>query len=116
MGKITITIITLVLLCSGAHASEGSEPYSPSKLEWFAMDMNVSSKTDISDGGMMMMFVGLEKSNEVLIYVRYLPSADRELINTRIKNARELIKIRAKNYGWDNWLKIKEDVKMENLK
>ncbi len=96
MRKITILISILLLVSSAAYSSEGSVPYTPSRLEWFAMDMNVSSATDVSDAGIAMVFVYLEKSNEILIYVRYLPTSDRELVNKRINNARELIKIKAK--------------------
>ncbi len=116
MKKISILILLILILFSSvAYSTEGSTPYIPSRLEWFAMEMNVNSSTDFGDDGITMKFVGLEKTNEILIFVRYLPKADREILNTRINYARKLIKIIAKNYGWDKWLKIKEDVKMANL-
>ena len=46
----------------------------------------------------------------ILIYVRYLPTVNREVMNTYIDAAREVIKITAKSYGWDKWLKIREDI------
>lgn len=49
-------------------------------------------------------------SDTILIYVRYLPSVDRPSMNSTIDTARRVIHITAKGYGWDSWLKIKEDV------
>ena len=48
----------------------------------------------------------------ILIYVRYLPNVNREVMNMAIDNAREVIMITARGYGWDRWVKIKERVEM----
>jgi hypothetical protein len=44
--------------------------------------------------------------------VRYLRDVEREVMNTHIDSAREVIKITAKSYGWDKWLKIREDIQL----
>jgi hypothetical protein len=51
-------------------------------------------------------------SETILIYVRYLRDVEREVMNTHIDSAREVIKITAKSYGWDKWLKIREDIQL----
>ena len=108
--------LLIFILNTSAYASKGSEGYTPSKLEWLAMEMNVMSKTEASTSGIYMAFVGIERSNEILIYVRYHPSTDRELLNLQINNAKELIHKKATGYGWTSWLKIKEDVKQQRAK
>jgi hypothetical protein len=50
----------------------------------------------------------------VLIQVRYLPTADRTTMNMAIDAARQVIKIRARTYGWDGWIKINEEVEPAN--
>jgi hypothetical protein len=49
----------------------------------------------------------------VTIYVRYLPTVNREAMNLMIDSARKVIAINAKSYGWDGWLKVNEDIKMQ---
>jgi hypothetical protein len=47
-----------------------------------------------------------------MIFVRYLPTVNRKIMNIVIESAREVINITARSYGWDKWLKIKEDIQM----
>lgn len=92
---------------------EGAKPYTPSRLEWLALDMEVRSRPETSEGsGFSMHFVPLEDSDTIRIDVRYSPTVNREIINISISAAREMITIHSKANGWTSWLKIKEDVRM----
>ena len=96
--------------------SEGEKPYSPTRLEWLAVNMEAQMRTDVSDrDGYSLDFAAPPGQNTILIYVRYLPRVEREIMNTRIETAKQVIAIAAKARGWSSWLKIREDVKMENL-
>ncbi len=46
----------------------------------------------------------------IVIYVRYMPNVNREAMNVGIDAARKVIGITAKSYGWDGWLRVREDV------
>ncbi len=59
-------------------------------------------------------FVGIGNEDTLLIYVRYLPRVNREVMNIRIEGAKQYIEDERKNRGWP-WLKIREDVKMQEL-
>ena len=59
-------------------------------------------------------FVPLE-NKDAIIFVRYLPNVNRELMNLQIEHNKGLIAVMAKNRGWSSWLKIQEDVKMDQL-
>jgi len=48
----------------------------------------------------------------ILIYVRYLADVDRQAMNIVIDADRKVIKITARSYGWDKWLKIREDIQL----
>jgi hypothetical protein len=96
---------------------EGATLYTPSRLEWFAVELNAEQRVDLFfDRGFMMSFAGLEKENTLLIYVRYGPTVDREEMNKTINSAREIISMRAKSRGWSSWLRIREDVKLLDSK
>lgn len=56
------------------------------------------------------------KGDTILIYVRYIPSVNREAMNMAINGAREVISMDAKSRGWSSWLKMKEEVKMVETK
>ena len=44
-------------------------------------------------------------SETVLIYVTYLPTVNREVMNMNIDAVKEVINIKAKGYGWQSWVK-----------
>ena len=100
-----------------AQINEGSKPYIPTRLEWFALEMNSTYRVELSEStNYSIQFIPLEKSNTILICVFYMPSADRELMNTHIENIKEMVKLNAKSRGWNSWLKINENIKMGKSK
>jgi hypothetical protein len=123
MVKLNHLALVVAAFLIGALASrgqspaltEGAKPYTPSRLEWLALSMEAQSRVELSSDSFSIDFTALEKENAILIFVRYLPNAHRELMNLRIENNKELINTIAKNMGWSAWLKIREDVKMEQL-
>jgi len=96
-----------------AKELEGGKPFIPSRLDWLATTLNAYYR--IEESSYSLLFVPIENQNAILIYVRYWPKVNRETMNLRIENAKELIRISAKSYGWNSWLKIKENVKMNGL-
>jgi hypothetical protein len=68
---------------------------------------------DLSDStGYSLDFVPLSATDTLVIYVRYLPSVNREVMNTSIETARKIISMHAKSHGWSSWLKVSEDVEI----
>lgn len=89
---------------------QGIKPYTPSRLEWLALELNAEMRIDfLMDSNFSMAFVPHEKEDAICIYVRYNPNVNREIMNMEINAARENISRKAKYYGWSSWLKIKED-------
>jgi hypothetical protein len=85
---------------------QGWKPYTPSRLEWLALELNAESRQEAtSESPFMLSFAALEKTDTILIYVRYLPDADRGLINLAVDGARRLVDLKAKHRGWDSWLR-----------
>lgn len=107
--------LVVLLLCftQAATALEGFKPYTPSRLEWFAVEMNAGGRVELSEAsGYLLDFVPIEKEDAILIYVRYLPTVNREVMNMAIESAREIIAMNAKSRHWNSWLRVKEDIKM----
>jgi hypothetical protein len=105
------------ILCIVAQAQrsipEGAKPYAPARLEWLAVDLNGRLHVALSEStGYSMEFVPLTAVDTLVIYVRYLPSVNREVMNISIDTARKIIALSAKSHGWSSWLKVKEDVEM----
>lgn len=95
-----------------------AERYTPTRLEWIVV--NIQSKVPMLLSQLRMLqqqksvddirvFFKLKEPDTVIPVVRHLKSVPGDvvkLLNEEI--AREIHEI-AKNYGWDNWLKIEWD-------
>lgn len=90
----------------------GSQPYTPTKIEWLALEMNSDLRQDASADSPFLLSVVQVDHETLMIYVRYLPTVDREIMNGAIDTARKVIMMGAKRYGWDKWVKIRERVEM----
>ena len=114
---VIITFLTVTWAQDRSSDLEGAKPYTPSRLEWLAVELNASLRVSMSvNNGYLMSFAPIKKEDVILIYVRHLPNVNREVMNISINSAREVISIKAKQYGWNSWLKVREDVQMEQLK
>ena len=90
----------------------GAEPYIPTRIDWLTTVLQASLRTErLQEDGYLLQITSPD-SETILIYVRYLPTVNREIMNTGIESAREVIKITANSYGWGKWLKVREDIQM----
>lgn len=92
---------------------EGMQPFVPTRLEWVALEFNATSRVDLSpDSGYLMYFRDDSARDTIVIYIRYLPRVNREIMNRSIEAAKKGISSLAEARGWSSWLKIREDVEM----
>jgi hypothetical protein len=115
----TITLAFLIGALAGkaqrGAIPEGTKPFVPSRLEWLALDMESRFRSEFSSrDGFSIDFVAIGADNTLLVYVRYLPRAEREIMNMRIETIKKVIAIESKQRGWSSWLRVKEDVMMED--
>jgi hypothetical protein len=95
----------------------GSQPYTPTRLEWLAVELNSSLRVELStDSQYSMDFVPIAKDDAILIAVTYLPGVQREVMNITIESAKKLIDLESKARGWTAWLKVQEHVEMKEIK
>lgn len=96
-----------------AKPSEGGQPYVPTRMEWLALDLNATLRVDLSiESGYSMDFLGDSARDTIEIWVRYLPTVNREMMNRSIDTAKKIISKTAESNGWSSWLKVKESVEM----
>lgn len=87
--------------------SEGQKPYSPSRLRWLCLELNAlyGSKA-LSRSGYTITYIPKDALNTVMIMVQYAEEANMDVLNQEIENAQDLVRLSARSYGWDSWLKI----------
>jgi hypothetical protein len=115
--KVIFSVLILCLLAANPVlaqqrkiVSPGAEPYTPTRIEWLTTTLQASLRTEEPNYSLQITSPDYET---ILIYVRYFPTVNREEMNIMINSARKVIHITAKSYGWDSWLKIREDVQMQ---
>lgn len=115
-----VLVLSLVFnLAEFAHAQaterrpEGALPYTPSRLEWLAVELNAEGRVDLSEAsGFSLDYVPIESENTILIFVRYLPAVNREAMNIAIDNARSIVMLKTKVHHWGSWLRVKENIEV----
>jgi hypothetical protein len=120
-SKLAIVVLPALLLVSaltiyaeqGQSIPEGMKPYTPTRLEWLAVELNATNRTDLNDlEGYTLSFIAMEKENTILIYVGHTQKTNRQAMNIAINNARKIIEIYSKSRGWDSWIKIREKIEL----
>jgi hypothetical protein len=94
----------------------GLTPYTPTKIEWLALDVRSQLQQNASVDSPFFLSVVHVDYETLLIVVQYLPTVNRETMNSAIDSARKVIMATARSYGWDNWVKIREQVELSPSK
>jgi hypothetical protein len=107
--------------------SEASKPYTPTRLEWLALEMEARSREELSvpnpdtsyfyQQTFSMDFAAIQNEDAILILVRYVPSVDvypelRKHMDQRITNTRSEVCKWANAFGISTCPKIIMSVKM----
>jgi hypothetical protein len=94
----------------------GLTPYTPTKIEWLALDVRSQLQQNVSADSLFSLSVVHVDDETLLIVVRYPPTVNREMMSSAVDSARRIIMTTAKSYGWENWVKIREQVEMSPSK
>jgi hypothetical protein len=95
--------------------SPGAQPYIPTRIDWLTTALQASLRDDQMQTTGYQLLITSPDPETVLIFVRYLPDVNREVMNMNIDAARQVVQITAKSYGWEKWVKIREDVQLAKL-
>ena len=94
----------------------GLTPYTPTKIEWLALDVRSQLQQNVSADSLFSLSVVHVDHETLLIVVRYPLTVNREMMSSAVDAARRVIMTTAKSYGWENWVKIREQVEMSPSK
>jgi hypothetical protein len=98
-----------------AHAapqksSPGSQPFTPTRIDWLTTTLQANLRKDITGQKPYSLDIVPTDSETIVISVRYVPGVDGSVMKNDIDTARKQIQVTVKRYGWDDWVRIKEDV------
>ena len=111
IGVLIIGLICLTYV-SAQHQNDGDTPYTPTRLEWLAVELNINPSPF---PGAIVSYIP-SRNNTLVLYVLVTSSKmTPALLNQGVNMQKNFILDSAKRRGWDAWLKIKEDVHMSPI-
>jgi hypothetical protein len=79
-------------------------------MDWLTTTLQASLRDEaLHTDGFRLQIISTDPET-VVIYVRYMPDANQRAMKMSIQTAHKFIDDTAKNYGWDKWVKVQEDV------
>jgi hypothetical protein len=100
-------------LTSGTDTLQGILPYTPTRLEWLAVEMNAYHRQQLTaEHPYMVTFVPLINDDTILIHVYYARSSDPVALNMALNGARKVLDITLHAKGWAGWVKVREQLVM----
>ena len=92
--------------------SPGSRPFTPTRIDWLTTRLQASLRDDSLQTGGFYLNITSSEPETIVIRVDYLPTVNREAMNISIDSTRQVIAVVAKVYGWEKWVKVREDVQL----
>lgn len=102
----SITILGLSTHPAAPPAQPGMVPYTPTRLEWLALDLEASYHEDFSRDNNYSLHYLPKPPNTVLIFVHYKAEVSTETVNHAIDAAKEVVNEDASSHGWRSWVKV----------
>lgn len=116
LGLIVAVVLTTVVTVGTTWAAlqtrrEGAAPYTPTKLEWLALECSARLGKGPQGTAMQTLILPDHTTDSILIVVDYeRATTDRQVLNSWVELARNQIKVSAKGHGWDGWVNVKENL------
>ena len=92
------------------QTSPGLQPFTPTSIDWLTTTLQASLRQEAMSSDGFALQIASPDPETILIYVRYTPHVNRKAMNSSIHTARQVIGIIAKRYGWDGWVRVREDI------
>ena len=105
----------MTMLCSTQkNASPLMEPYTPTRLEWLALDLESRFKSQLEGGDISSLDFTAIAPDTILISVLYTNDASAAFVDRIIDTAKGFVEKDALSYGWSKWIRIR--VERKNLR
>jgi hypothetical protein len=93
-----------------AKIPSGSRAFHTTRIDWLTTTLQAALRESATQENGFDLEITDPDSETVLIYVRYAPDVNRTIMNMSIETAHKVIESTVKSYGWQDWVKVKEDV------
>jgi hypothetical protein len=105
-----VSIFVYAYAATPQATSPGLQPFTPTRIDWLTTTLQASLRQEAIDTDGYLIEITTPNPDTILIYVRYTPKVNRQAMNISIEAARQAIQITVKKYGWDDWVKIRENI------
>jgi len=90
----------------------GMRPYTPSRLEWLALELEASYRQDFSRDSDYDVHYLAKPPNTILIFVHYRSEAAAGTADYATNTAKQLVTQDASAHGWSSWVKVEVQRKL----
>jgi len=108
----SIGILGFAMHPAAPPTQPGMTPYTPTRLEWLALDLEASYHEDFGRNSDISLHYLPKPPNTVLIFVHYKSEASAEIVNHAIDAAKEVVNQDASSHGWRSWVKVEVQRKL----
>lgn len=108
----TIAILGLAMQPAAPPTQPGMTSYTPTRLEWLALDLEASYHEDFGPDNNYSLHYLPKPPNTVLIFVHYKNETSAENVNHAIDSAKEVVYQDASSHGWRSWVKVEVQRKL----
>jgi len=112
LGLCAGLLLAAVAVRSSPPAQPGMMPYTPTRLEWLAVDLEASYHQDFSHDSPLSLHYLPKPPNTVLIYVHYTSETSPAALEGAIDAAKGQVNQDASSHGWSSWVKIEVQRKL----
>ena len=84
----------------------GMIPYTPSRVEWLALDLEASYHQDFGRDSDYSLHYLPKPPNTILVFVHYKSETSVETVDKAIDTAKQLVNQDASAHRWSSWVKV----------
>lgn len=111
VAGLVAALATLHSSAAPVPTEPGMVPYTPTRIEWLAMELEASYREDIGSDNYSVHYLA-KPPNTVLIFVRYTGKTSAAIVDRGIDTAKQLVKQDASSHGWSPWVKVEVNRKL----
>ena len=107
-------VFTSVALLGARAKPSGDDPFTPTKRSWLCLAFNAVHAVHFKTHGYAIYAFAANGTggDEVTLFCSTNLTTDRAEFNAGVQHARTVLQLLAEKYGFDDWLTIKELVRM----
>lgn len=111
VGATLSAAVTGVFGDAAQNDLQGGMPYTPTRLEFLAVELNAYARLQTLDSDhFTLMFSPRATDDTIIIFVRDNQGVDFDNMRNAIKEARGILQTLVGAHGWNDWVRVTEDI------